>query len=64
MAFQSIGRSFLPVLLDGDTVLRFSEMFDVFPSKNAVTHGPVAVRYGGWKTVGNYVNFSGHCLTY
>lgn len=37
-------------------------MFDVFPSNSAVTVGPVAVRYGGWKTVEHEGNLSVYAL--
>lgn len=40
-----------PVVLDGDTVLRFRAMSDVSPSSRRVIVGPVAVTRDGWKTV-------------
>lgn len=40
----------LPVVLDGETVLRLREITEVFPSKTAVTTGPVVITKEGWKT--------------
>lgn len=40
----------LPVVLDGETVLRLREIAEVFPSKTAVTTGPVVLTKEGWKT--------------
>lgn len=37
----------LPVVMETETVFRFSEILDVFPSRNAETFGPLEIRNDG-----------------
>lgn len=41
----------VPVVLEGDTVVRLRDISDELPSRSTDTKGPVAVRNVGWKTI-------------